>query len=165
MKRVALLGSTGSIGEQTLDVVARHPERFEVVSLAAGRRVERIVEQARRFGPRVVSVGRPDDEAPVREALRSEPGATRGRETRVVSAEAGLVEAATVESDLVVAGLVGAIGLPPVLAAIRAGRAIGLANKEVMVMAGALVNRAVGKGQDVRGLLSPRQLAAARGAR
>ncbi|HPG25088.1 MAG: 1-deoxy-D-xylulose-5-phosphate reductoisomerase [Spirochaetaceae bacterium] len=141
MKRVALLGSTGSIGEQTLDVVARHPERFEVVSLAAGRRVERIVEQARRFGPRVVSVGRPDDEAPVREALRSEPGATRGRETRVVSAEAGLVEAATVESDLVVAGLVGAIGLPPVLAAIRAGRAIGLANKEVMVMAGALVRR------------------------
>ena len=64
MKRIALLGSTGSIGEQTLDVVARHPGRFEVVALAAGRRSERLVEQARQFRPRLVSVADPA-EAPV----------------------------------------------------------------------------------------------------
>ena len=133
MKRIAILGSTGSIGEQTLDVVARHPGRFEVVALAAGRRVERLVEQARRFGPRLVSVSDPSQVAEVRAAL--------GSSVEVVSGDAGLLAVATAPGDLVVAALVGAVGLEPVLAAIRAGRAIGLANKEVMVMAGALVRR------------------------
>ncbi len=133
MKRLAILGSTGSIGEQTLDVVAAHPDRFEVVSLAAGRRVARLVEQAREFRPQRISVSDPNEVAALREAL--------GSEVEVSSGELGLVEVATHPADLVVAGLVGAIGLQPVLAAIRAGRTIGLANKEVMVMAGALVRR------------------------
>ena len=133
MKRLAILGSTGSIGEQTLDVVAAHPDRFQVVSLAAGRRVDRLIEQARLFKPRVVSVADPAEVPAIQTAL--------GREVEVVSAEPGLLAVATESADLVVAGLVGAVGLPPVLAAIRAGRSIGLANKEVMVMAGAIVRR------------------------
>jgi 1-deoxy-D-xylulose-5-phosphate reductoisomerase len=145
VKRLVILGSTGSVGEQTLEVVAAHPDRFRVVALAAGRRVERLIEQARQFRPRVVSVADPADAAKIREALRSEgtdpPQAARGLAPVVVSGDEGLRAAATEASDLVVAGLVGAIGLRPVLAAIRAGRAIGLANKEVMVMAGALVRR------------------------
>ncbi|MFO0687225.1 MAG: 1-deoxy-D-xylulose-5-phosphate reductoisomerase [Myxococcota bacterium] len=142
MKRIAILGSTGSIGEQTLDVVARHPDRFEVVALAAGRRVERVVEQARRFRPRLVSVSDPTDAAQIRTAL--------GPDFEVVSGDAGLLAVATAPGDLVVAALVGAVGLEPVLAAIRAGRAIGLANKEVMVMAGALVRReAAARGVDI----------------
>ncbi|MEM9177009.1 MAG: 1-deoxy-D-xylulose-5-phosphate reductoisomerase [Myxococcota bacterium] len=132
-KRLAILGSTGSIGEQTLDVVARHPDRFDVVSLAAGRRVERLIDQARTFRPRVVSVAEESDVPTLQEAL--------GAEVEVVSGNAGLDRVATESSDLVVAGLVGAVGLQPVLAAIRAGIAIGLANKEVMVMAGAMVRR------------------------
>ena len=132
-KRLAILGSTGSIGEQTLDVVARHPDRFEVVSIAAGRRVERLIEQARQFSPRVVSVADEAEVAAIREAL--------GPDVEVVSGNAGLDRVATEPADLVVAGLVGAVGLQPVLAAIRAGIAIGLANKEVMVMAGAMVRR------------------------
>ena len=132
-KRLAILGSTGSIGEQTLDVVARHPDRFDVVSIAAGRRVERVIEQARQFGPRVVSVADESAVSALREAL--------GPDVEVVSGAAGLDRVATEPSDLVVAGLVGAVGLQPVLAAIRAGVAIGLANKEVMVMAGAMVRR------------------------
>jgi 1-deoxy-D-xylulose-5-phosphate reductoisomerase len=133
MKRLAILGSTGSIGEQTLDVVAAHPDRFQIVSLAAGRRVERLVEQARLFHPRLVSVADPAEVPAVQSAL--------GTEVEVVSADPGLLAVATESADLVVAGLVGALGLQPVLAAIRAGRSIGLANKEVMVMAGAIVRR------------------------
>ena len=133
MKRLAILGSTGSIGEQTLDVVATHPDRFRVVALAAGQRVDRLVEQARRHGPRVVSVADPAKVPAVREAL--------GPDVEVVSGDAGLRAVATEPADLVVAGLVGAVGLAPVLAALAEGRSIGLANKEVMVMAGALVRR------------------------
>lgn len=136
MKRLAILGSTGSIGEQTLDVVSAHPERFDVVSLAAGRRVERLIEQTREFRPRVVSVANPNDVSVVESALGDEFASVK-----VVSEAAGLVAVATEPSELVVAALVGALGLAPTLAAIRAGRSIGLANKEVMVMAGALVRR------------------------
>ncbi len=137
-KRLALLGSTGSIGEQTLDVVASHPDKFEVVSIAAGQRVDRLIEQARQFRPKVVSVADPANVAKIEEAFAS---SEIGKDTRVVSGLDGLDAVATEPSDLVVAGLVGAVGLRPVLAAIRAGRPIGLANKEVMVMAGALVRR------------------------
>lgn len=138
MKRLAILGSTGSIGEQTLDVVSHHPDRFEVVSIAAGRRVERLIEQAREFRPRVVSVEAAESVPVIRDALATSEVAGQ---VEVVCGEAGLEAVATEPADLVVAGLVGAIGLEPVLAAIRAGVSIGLANKEVMVMAGALVRR------------------------
>jgi 1-deoxy-D-xylulose-5-phosphate reductoisomerase len=135
MKRLALLGSTGSIGEQTLEVAAAFPERFRVTALAAGRRVEKLAEQVRRFRPDLVSVAEPAGA----EALRAALGPAAPPEIAV--GEAGLVAVATHEADLVVSALVGATGLAPTLAAIRAGRDVALANKEVLVMAGALVLR------------------------
>ena len=135
MKRLAVLGSTGSVGEQTLAVAAANPERFSVAALAAGRRVEVLSEQIERFRPAVASVAREEDA----ELLR-----TRfGEAVAIYSGAEGLIEVATHEADLVVAALVGAVGLAPTLAAIRSGRDIALANKEVMVMAGALVRRAI----------------------
>jgi len=139
MKRLSLLGSTGSIGEQTLDVAAGHPDRYRVVALAAGRRVDRLADQVRQFRPERVSVG---DAAGV-EALRAALGAELSSGLEIGCGDEGLLEIATHPSDLLVSGLVGAVGLTPTLAAIEAGHDIALANKEVLVMAGALVLRAV----------------------
>ena len=135
MKRLSILGSTGSVGEQTLEVVAQFPDRFRPVALAAGSRIEKLADQVKRFRPELVSVA---DEAGVEELRRRV-----GDEVEIRVGDAGLEAVATHPSDLVVAALVGAVGLVPTLAAIRAGRPVALANKEVMVMAGALVNRAV----------------------
>jgi len=135
MKRLAVLGSTGSVGEQTLAVAARHPERFDVVALAAGRSVDRLAEQVARFSPEIVSVADPAGAARLREKV--------GEDVAIGVGEAGLEQVATHPADLVMAALVGAVGLAPTLAAIRAGRDVALANKEVMVMAGALVRREV----------------------
>jgi 1-deoxy-D-xylulose-5-phosphate reductoisomerase len=134
-RRVSILGSTGSIGRQTLEVIESNSNAFEVVALAAGRNVERLAEQVQRFRPERVSVA--DDAAAA--ALRDRVGA----DLEIGVGEAGLESVASYDSDLVVAGLVGAVGLSPTLAAIRAGRDVALANKEVMVMAGALVQREV----------------------
>jgi 1-deoxy-D-xylulose-5-phosphate reductoisomerase len=136
VKRLVVLGSTGSIGEQTLAVAERFPERFEVAALAAGRNAARLAEQVRRFRPKLVSVA---DEEVARE-LEARVGAGL---PEVLVGEAGLEAVATHPADLVMAALVGAVGLRPTLAAIRAGRDVALANKEVMVMAGALVLREV----------------------
>lgn len=136
MKRLVVLGSTGSIGVQTLDVVASFPDRFRVTALAAGRNVDVLAEQVRRFDPDLVSVGDAEGASRLRDVLR-------GSRTRIVHGAEGLVEAAVHDADLVVSALVGAAGLPPTLAAIRAGRDVALANKEVMVMAGALVLREI----------------------
>ena len=141
-KRLVLLGSTGSIGEQTLDVVSEFANRYEVTAMAAGRNVEKLAEQVRRFRPGLVSVADDEDAA----ELRSRLG---GADVEIVSGTDGLAAVATHPADMVVSGLVGAVGLAPTLAAIRAGRDIALANKEVMVMAGALVLREV-KAHDVR---------------
>ena len=134
MKRLAILGSTGSIGRQTLQVVEAAPERFRVVALAAGHNVGQLAEQIERFEPERVSVS----DAAAAEELRKRVGSRLPIE---VGAQ-GLEEVATHPADLVVAGLVGAVGLRPTLAAIEAGRDIALANKEVLVVAGALVRRA-----------------------
>ena len=136
VRRLVVLGSTGSVGEQTLAVAAAFPDRFRVVALAAGQNVEKLAAQVRRFEPTLVSVGSP---ASAEELRRRIPG-TR---TRVVTGQEGLLAVAVEPADLVVAALVGAVGLEPTLAAIRAGRDVALANKEVMVMAGALVLREV----------------------
>jgi 1-deoxy-D-xylulose-5-phosphate reductoisomerase len=137
MKRLAILGSTGSVGEQTLAVAAAHPERYAVTALAAGRRVEKLADQVRRFRPRVVSVA----DAAGAEELRARLGGDVPCE--IGFGAVGLDAVATADADLVVAALVGAAGLRPTLAAIRAGRDIALANKEVLVMAGAMVRREV----------------------
>lgn len=136
MKRIAILGSTGSVGVQTLDVVASFPERYRVAALAAGRNLERLAEQVRHFRPERVSVA---DAASVPE-LRARLG---DHAVEIESGPEGLEAVAVHDCDLVMAALVGAVGLSPTLAAIRAGRDVALANKEVMVMAGALVVREV----------------------
>ena len=136
MKRLSVLGSTGSIGEQTLAVAEAFPERYRVTALAAGRNVARVAEQVRRFHPEIVAVAEPAGA----EALRALLGSA---EVEIAVGAAGLEAVAVHEADLVVAGLVGAVGLRPTLAAVRAGRDIALANKEVLVMAGALVLREV----------------------
>ena len=134
MKRLSVLGSTGSVGEQTLEVVAAFPERFSIVALAAGRRVEKLAGQVKQFRPGLVSVG----DADAARALRALLGAEA---PRIEVGAAGLDAVAACDADLVVSALVGAVGLAPTLAAIRAGRDVALANKEVLVMAGALVLR------------------------
>jgi 1-deoxy-D-xylulose-5-phosphate reductoisomerase len=139
MKRLVVLGSTGSIGEQTLSVVAANSDRFEVVALAAGQNLERLAEQVLLFRPRLVSVA--DAEGAVR--LRELLGDVSGDRVEVVAGSTGLDAVARHPSDLVVAALVGAVGLAPTLAAVESGRDVALANKEVMVMAGALLRREV----------------------
>jgi 1-deoxy-D-xylulose-5-phosphate reductoisomerase len=135
-KRLSILGATGSIGVTTLDLVARFPERFEVTALAGGKNVERLAEQVRRFRPTLVAVA---DEAGAT-ALRREIG---GFVPEIVFGPEGLERVATVpDTDLVVSGLVGALGLGPTLLAIEAGRDVALANKEVLVVAGELVRAA-----------------------
>ncbi len=140
MKRVAILGSTGSIGVQALDVVARFRGRFEVVGLAAGRNVAKLAEQARRFRPRVVSVR---DEAAARELRAAVPGGTE-----VLSGDAGAVRIAShPDVDFVLAAISGGAGLRSTAAAVEAGKAVGLANKESLVVAGELIMaRAEAKG-------------------
>jgi len=132
VKRIALLGSTGSIGTQTLDVIARFPEKLEVVALAAGRSVELLIQQCKQFKPELVSVAR-DEDVPVVRAALGDPL------TRVVSGPAGLCEVATHDADLVIGALVGSAGLEPVVAALRRGTDVALANKEVLVTGGPLV--------------------------
>jgi 1-deoxy-D-xylulose-5-phosphate reductoisomerase len=136
MKRLVILGCTGSIGVTTLDLVARFRDRFEVVALAAGKNLERLAQQVRQFQPKVVSV---QNHAA---ALEFEARMPEYRGTIVSGAE-GLEAVATAEeADLLISALVGAVGLLPTLRAIQAGKDVGLANKEVLVIAGELVTAA-----------------------
>ncbi len=136
MKSLAVLGSTGSIGVTTLDLVARFPDRFRAVALAAGRNVERLAEQVRQFRPVVVATA----DAAGAAALRAAVPEFRGEIVAGIEAIAGV--ASLPEVDLVISALVGAIGLRPTLAAIEAGKDVALANKEVLVVAGELVQAA-----------------------
>ncbi|MBY0010064.1 1-deoxy-D-xylulose-5-phosphate reductoisomerase [Paenibacillus typhae] len=132
MKRISILGSTGSIGTQTLDVVAMHPDQFIVDGLAAGSNTDLLLEQVRRFNPRRVSVSSKQHAEEIRSSLPAGVELFYGNE--------GLVEiAAGGEAETVVTALVGSVGLQSTLAAIEAGRHIGLANKETLVTAGHLV--------------------------
>ena len=137
MKRIAILGSTGSIGCNALSVVAAHPDKLEVVGLAAGSNVGRFVEQVRHFRPRVVAMASTTAIDEVRQALSDGTGsppvcATAGAD--------GLEEVAThPDADVIVCATSGTAALQAVLAAIVAGKTIALANKEVLVMAGALM--------------------------
>lgn len=134
-KGVSILGSTGSIGTTTLDLIARFPEQFRIVALSAGRRVDDLRAQIDRFQPELVSVADPADAARLAEALGEEA-------PQIVSGQEGLIAVATAPgTEILVSALVGAVGLTPTLAAIDAGIDIGLANKEVMVVAGELVCR------------------------
>ncbi|RUS46339.1 1-deoxy-D-xylulose-5-phosphate reductoisomerase [Cohnella sp. AR92] len=133
-RKIAVLGSTGSIGTQTLDVVSRDPESYEVVALAAGANGDLLLEQAHRFRPRVVSVASEETAEKLRGQLP--PG------TKLLVGEEGLTEVSSGSgADYVVCALVGSLGLRSTLAAIDAGAAIGLANKETLVTAGHIVTK------------------------
>lgn len=138
-KNVTILGSTGSIGVNTLDVIARHPDRFRVFALSACSRIEELALQCEKFRPRFAAL--PD--AAHAEALRTRLRAA-GCQTEVLSGDTALSDIATDNgTDVVMAAIVGAAGLPSSLAAARAGKTVLLANKEALVMAGAIFMNAV----------------------
>jgi 1-deoxy-D-xylulose-5-phosphate reductoisomerase len=142
VQRLVILGSTGSVGTSTLDVVARHPGRFEVVGLSAHQRVDLLLAQCRRFKPRVVVLGSEAAAAELRRGL-----ADAGLRTEVhVGPEALRDLAAMPEADSVMAAIVGAAGLPACMAAARAGKRLLLANKEALVVGGRLFMQAVAEG-------------------
>ena len=137
MKAISIIGSTGSVGVTTLDVVARFPDRFRVAAMAAGRNLELLADQIRRFRPQLVSVETP--------ALARElADRMRPLQLTIMHGSEGAIAVAThPEASLLMSALVGALGLPPTLAAIKAGKDIAFANKEVLVVAGEIVTRAV----------------------
>ncbi|MBL7849265.1 MAG: 1-deoxy-D-xylulose-5-phosphate reductoisomerase [Cyclobacteriaceae bacterium] len=134
-KRIALLGSTGSIGRQTLDVVAANPEHFEVEVLTAQNSAEELIRQAKQFKPNAVVIVNEEQYTTVKQALANEP-------IKVFAGEQALGSVVQMESvDLVVTALVGYAGLKPTIKAIEAGKSIALANKETLVVAGALITQ------------------------
>ena len=136
MKRIAILGSTGSIGTQTLNVVRRHRDRFSIEVLCAGSNANLLVEQALEFNPNAVVIADESKYAQVREALKDS-------DVKVFAGEEAMADVMEMESiDIVVAAIVGFAGLKPTLRAIEHGKAVALANKETMVVAGAIVTAA-----------------------
>jgi 1-deoxy-D-xylulose-5-phosphate reductoisomerase len=136
---VAILGSTGSVGEHTLDVIARHPDRFRVIALGANRNFAKLAEQCARFSVPYAALADPTLVDGLTAALRA-----RGATTRVLGGPGGLAEiAALPEVDSVMAAIVGSAGLASTLAAARAGKRLLLANKESLVMAGPLLMETV----------------------
>src|SRR5688500_5220112 len=134
MKNVVLLGSTGSIGTSTVKVVEDLPGRLQLVGLAAGNNAELLIEQARKHKPEAVCIQRVEKAAALKEQL--------GSSTKVYSGPEGLIKLATLPSaDIVLIAIVGTAGLKPALAAIRAGKDIAVASKEILVMAGEIVMR------------------------
>jgi 1-deoxy-D-xylulose-5-phosphate reductoisomerase len=137
MKSIAILGSTGSVGVTTLDVVERFSDRFQVVAMAAGHNIALLAEQVRRFRPELVSVATPELACELKNRLGNQ-------DVAILHGAEGVVAVAThPDAQLVMSALVGARGLGPTLAAIRAGKDIAFANKEVLVIAGEIVTRAV----------------------
>ncbi|MFJ9499401.1 1-deoxy-D-xylulose-5-phosphate reductoisomerase [Brevibacillus centrosporus] len=137
MKQIALLGSTGSVGTSTLDVVEQHPGKFSVVAMAAGTNVDLLARQVKRFQPELVSVAHAEAAAALAERL----GGSAMPE--IVYGAEGLEQVARHESaNFVMTAVVGSVGVSPTLAAIEAGKTIGLANKETLVSAGPIVMKA-----------------------
>src|SRR5690554_832785 len=132
-RNIAILGSTGSIGTQALDVIARYPERFSAYALVANNRVELLIEQARAFLPEIVVIGNESKYEQLKDALSDLP-------IKVWCGSEGVKGAVQVgEVDMVLTAMVGFSGLQPTIAAITAGKAIALANKETLVVAGELI--------------------------
>jgi 1-deoxy-D-xylulose-5-phosphate reductoisomerase len=136
-RRVTVLGSTGSVGCSTIDLLEREPEIYDIEALTAHSNVERLAEQARRLRPRVAVIGDPDRYGQLKSALD-------GSGVEVAAGADALVEAAERPTDWVMAAIVGAAGLSPTLAAVRQGAIVALANKESLVCAGALMMAEVG---------------------
>src|SRR6185503_1446865 len=140
---ISILGSTGSIGCNTLRVIeALGPEQFRVIALAAGRNTDKLADQIARFQPELISVR--DEEA--KEEIEAALQGAGISAPRILLGESGLVEVATHENaDCVVSATVGAVGFVPTLRALEAGKRVALANKETLVMAGELMTRAAEK--------------------
>ncbi len=137
MKHLSILGSTGSIGVSTLEIVTAHPDRFRVVAMTAGRNLELFSRQIRQFAPRVAAVASQADVPRLKELCS-------GLDVEILGGIEGLIAAATAdEAEMVVAAIVGAAGLVPTAAAIRARKDIALANKETLVTAGHLFMKMV----------------------
>ena len=133
MKKLTILGSTGSIGRSTLDVVSRFPENYKVTALSAGRNIELFEQQIRSFRPEVVAVA---------DKKSADKLGKRINGIEILSGAEGINSVASyADSDLVISSIVGSAGLMPTLSAIRAGKTVGLANKEALVMAGEIVMR------------------------
>src|SRR6266700_906922 len=136
MKRIAILGSTGSIGRSTLNVIENNPERFQLLAMAAGSNTEAALTDARRWKPKVLSLASEQDAEKVGKQLKSEGLGN----IEVVYGQAGTVRVAThLEVDFVVSAIVGVAGLKATYEAVRAGKEVGLANKECLVAAGELI--------------------------
>ncbi|PYV57711.1 MAG: 1-deoxy-D-xylulose-5-phosphate reductoisomerase [Acidobacteria bacterium] len=136
MKKIAILGSTGSIGQSTLRVVESYPDRFEVVALAAGKNLESVVEQAKRWTPRLISVA----DGRHAEALRAGLKKAGVEDVEITCGASGTVQVATHPyADFVVSAIVGVAGLEATYEAVKAGKTVGLANKECLVAAGELI--------------------------
>src|SRR3984893_3434034 len=143
MKALAILGSTGSIGRQTLQVVESLPERFRIVALAAGGNLEELAGQIARHRPRLVSVGNAAKAAELRERLRESANGTQDL-PEIQHGREGLLSVAThPDAAMVVAAAVGVVGLEATYAAVQAGKRVALSNKEVLVAAGEVVMAAV----------------------
>lgn len=134
-RRISILGATGSVGKSTLDLVERNPDRFEVVAVTAATNAQALADIARRTGAGLAVVADESCLGELEELLV-------GTNCRAAAGEAALVEAATAESDLLIAAIVGCAGLRPVMAAVDAGKRVALANKEALVTAGELMTRA-----------------------
>lgn len=138
MKKISILGSTGSIGVNTLDVIERNPEHFEVIGLSAGGNIELFAQQVKKFQPKAVSIFDSTKVESLREMLH-------GIDVEILVGEEGTTRVATLEeTNLVVSGIVGGAGLVPTFAAVNAGKDIALANKETLVIAGELMLKAAG---------------------
>jgi 1-deoxy-D-xylulose-5-phosphate reductoisomerase len=136
MKRIAILGSTGSIGRSTLNVIESHPDRFALATMAAGANLEAALEQARRWKPKILSLAFEQDAEKAGRQLRSEGLG----HIEITSGQAGTMRVAThPEVDFVVSAIVGVAGLKATYEAVRAGKEVGLANKECLVTAGELI--------------------------
>jgi 1-deoxy-D-xylulose-5-phosphate reductoisomerase len=136
-KRIALLGSTGSIGTQTLDVISRYPLEFVIEVLTAGNNIDLLIEQARKFLPDSVVIGNPDFYFNLKEALKDLP-------VKVYAGNDAIEQVVSGDNiDVVIVSMVGYSGLKPTLAAIKAGKDIALANKETLVVAGHIISDAI----------------------
>ena len=132
-KRIAILGSTGSIGTQALEVISSHPDKFEVEVLTAQNNADLLINQSLRFNPNMVVIGNEDHYERIKQALSGLP-------IKVFAGAGAIAQVCAFDSvDMVLTAMVGFSGLHPTLEAIRAGKHIALANKETLVVAGALI--------------------------